>query len=294
VAADERYALAYAGLADCYSLLNSYGVLPPREAIPQMKAAAERALAIDDRLAEAHASLGHVSLVYDWDAARAEQYFRRAINLSPSYSTAHHWYSICLRTMRRFDEARAELRLAQALDPLSLIISTAAGMQLYFERRYTEAIAYLRETLELEPQFYSAHSMLGQAYAQQGMFPEAVAASKRGVELSHQPQPLSLLAHVQGLAGEATKARRALATLNRLARTRYIDPSYMANVWIGLDDKAQACAWLDKAFEARSETIMLLHIDPRFDSLRAEPAFQRLQRRVGPDTQDQTRAPQEN
>ncbi|MFL6209946.1 MAG: winged helix-turn-helix domain-containing protein [Pyrinomonadaceae bacterium] len=283
-AADERYALAYAGLADCYNLLKSYGVLPPRASIPQIKAAAEQALALDDRLAEAHASLGLVSLLYDWDSARAEQSFSRAIGFSPSYSTAHHWYSLCLRGARRFDEARAELRLAQALDPLSLIINTAVGVQLFYERRYVEAIDHLRETLELEPRFYSAHSVLGQAYVQRGMFKEAVAAAKRGVKLSHHPEALALLGYVQAMAGEGEEARLVLATLNRLAQSRYIDPAYLANVYLGLGERAQACAWLTKAYENRSEAMTLLHLDPRYDSLRADPRFKRLLRRVGLDT----------
>ncbi len=278
---DSNYALAYAGLADCYNLLNSYGVLPPRESAPIIKAAAEQALMIDDMLAEAHASLGHVKMMHDWDWPGAEREFRRAVELNPNYATARHWYALYLRAMGKFDESLEELRRAQRLDPLSLIINTVLGAHFYYARQYDRAIEQCRETLELDSNFHIAYGVLGEAYTQKGMYREAIAALRKANSLSTAPEGLAMLGYTYGVAGYAGDARKVLSRLRKMSHQRYVEPASLAIIYTGLEEKERAFEWLERAYEHHNELLMMLKVDPRLDALRSDTRFTELLRRVG-------------
>lgn len=278
---DPDYALAYAGLADCYNLLNSYGLIAPRESAPIIKAAVAQALRIEERLAEAHASLGHVKMLHDWEWAGAEREFQRAIELNPSYATAHHWYALYLRSRGRFDESLAEIRRAQKLDPLSLIINTVIGTHFYYTRHYDKAIEQCRETLALDPNFHVAYGVIGEAYTQKGMYQEAVAELQKALALSDSPEGLAMLGYAYALMGEKKEARQVLARLQRLSEMRYVKPSFEAIICIGLGDKERAFEWLDRAYEDRNELLVMLRVDPRLEPLRDDERFSELLLRVG-------------
>jgi TolB-like protein/Tfp pilus assembly protein PilF len=281
IAVDSDYALAYTGLADCYSLLNSYGVLPPRVSIPKTKEAAEQALRIDEMLAEAHASLGLVNMVYEWDWAGAESEFKRAIKLDPNYATGHHWYALYLRAVGRFDQALVEIRRAQRLDPLSLIIGAAAASHFFYARQYDQAIAGCRETLDLDANFHVARGILGEAFVQKRMYQAAVEELQKVVGLSGGPEALALLGHAYALSGHRDEAMKVLDELGGLARRRYIDPSYVALIYTGLAQKDSAFEWLEKSYDDRVPLLSMLKVDPRLDILRSETRYLKLLRRVG-------------
>jgi TolB-like protein/Flp pilus assembly protein TadD len=277
---DTNYALAYAGLADCYNLLNSYGILPPGESAPVIKAAIRQALKIDDVLAEAHASLGHVKMMHDWDWPGAESEFKRALELNPNYATAHHWYALYLRAMGRFDESLLELKQAQKLDPLSLIINAVVGAHFYYARQYDRAIEQCRETLELDPNFHVAYGIIGEAYTQQGMYKEAIAELQKAISLSFGPEGLAMLGYAYAVAGQRSQARKVLNRLKDLSDQRYIEPASIAIIYVGLAQREQAFEWLERAYEDRNELLMMLKVDPRLDTLRSDTRFTELLRRV--------------
>lgn len=282
IARDRRFTLAYAGLADSHALLASYGVLPPREVMPKAKAAATRALEIDDTLGEAHASLGFVRSFYDWDWAGAEQEYRRAMQLNPGYATAHHWYSGYLRAVGRLPEALAAIRRAQELDPLSPAIGRDLGRVLLSLRRPDQAIEQYRKTLELDPNFPSGYLHLGMAYEQKSMYEEAVAAGQKARDLpGGNPLILAGLGHSYALWGKKDKARELLGELKELSRQRYVPAFDMALVHIGLDDKDRAFEWLEKACQERDGWLVWLKADPLFDSLRSDPRFAALLKKLG-------------
>jgi serine/threonine protein kinase/tetratricopeptide (TPR) repeat protein len=278
---DPGYALAWAGLADCYALYGFYGARPPREAIPRAKEAATRALAIDDRLAEPHAALGYVKTHYDWDWPGAEREFQRAIELNPSYATAHQWYSIHLQETGRLDEAVAEAKRAQDADPLSLMVSSVAGRTFYFARLYDQSIQQLRKTLEMDPNFPRAHWFLAMAYEQVARQDEAIAECQKALSLSgREPAVLGVLGHAYAVSGRTAQARKVLAELKDLSKQRYVAPFDIALVYAGLGDKVHALEWLTKAYQDHSVGVTWIKVDPRFDGLRGEPSFQDLLRRM--------------
>jgi tetratricopeptide (TPR) repeat protein len=282
---DDDYALAYAGLAEGYLLLGStqYGpVLPPREAVPKAKAAALKALEIDDTLAEAHAMLANIRLEYDWDWKGAEEAFQRAIALNPSYPTAHRWYSLQLAKMGRMEESLEEISQARRLDPLSLIVNVGVGWHFYLARQYEQAIQQYQETLEMEPNSPLPHFLLGMAYEQTGRLEEAIAEFERALALSGgSPPMIAALGHAQALAGRQDQARNILQQLEQLSRERYVSAVYPAAIHAALGDKDRAFDWLERAYEERADYMSYLKVDPTFDSLRSDPRFQELQRRVG-------------
>ena len=282
---DPGYALAWAGLADCYAVYSAVEVLSPREASPKAKEAATKALTLDETLAEPHAALGLAMAVYDWDWLGAESEFKRAIQLNPRYATAHQWYCHPLEVMGRFDEAITEARRAQEADPLSLIASAVAGRTFYYARRYDQAIEQLRKTLEMDPNFPRAHLHLGMVYAQVARHKEAVAALQKALSLSGgEPATLGALGHAYGLSGKRSEALKALAELKELSKRRYVDAFGIALVHVALGEKAQALQWLERAYEDHSFWLTWIKVDPRLDSLRGEPRFQDLLRsmRLGP------------
>jgi TolB-like protein len=281
VAKDPNYARAYAGLADTYALMSAYDVAPPGELIPKARAAALKALALDERLAEAHVSLALIAQNYDWDWQTSEKEYRRAIELDPNYATAHHWYAEHLAFLGRFDEAFPEMRRARQLDPLSLIMQADNGVFLYFSRQYDPAIAQFRAVLEMEPTFPRAN-MIAFAYVQEGRFADALADLENWHAAGNNAFWLwNLQAYVYGRSGQSAQARHSLANLQRLNRRRPIDPLVFVGPYIGLGDKDQAFAWLDKSVAGHSAGLIALKVDPIYDPLRDDPRFHELLRRVG-------------
>jgi tetratricopeptide (TPR) repeat protein len=278
---DPNYAPAYAGLADAYTLLGWYAVLAPKDAHSKAKAAATKALEIDDTLADAHTSLAAITLNYEWDWLGSERKYKRAIELNPNYATAHQWYGGYLALMGRSDEAMAEIKRAQQLDPVSLIINVAAGLYIYRLREYDLAIEQVRKGLELDPNYALAHSTLGLIYTQKERLGEAIAEHQKAITLSGRaPFYVAWLGHVYGVAGKRAEAQKLLTELKELSKRRYVSPHTIAEIYIGLGEKDQAIHWLEKAYEERSPWLVWLLKDPRVDLLRDDPRFQSLLRRM--------------
>ncbi len=282
IAADPGYALAYAGLADSYNILASYSASAPDEAFPKAQAAAARALQLDERLPEAHASMAFVTFGYEWDFAKADREFKRALDLCPGYAVAHQWYAVFLAAMRRMDEAVAEIRRAEQLDPLSLPILATRGWILYLARRYDEARETLRKALELDRDFVLAHRRLGQVYEAGEMFAEARREYERCLELAPGDlETLSALGHAYAAGGEPDRAREIIARLVDSAKSRYV-PSYLiAVIQIGLNDADAAFMWLERAFAERYGFLAYLNVSPVFDPLRQDERLRDLAARVG-------------
>jgi len=277
---EPAYARAYAGLADSYVLMSAYSLVPAGDFMPKARAAAQHALALDDSLAEAHASLALIAQNYDWDWPAAEKEFRRAIQLDPNYATAHHWYAEHLALQGRFDEAFPEIERARQLDPLSLIIATDHGAMLYFSRQYDRAIQQFRTVLQMEPNFGRAH-MLVYVYVEKRQFADAVADVENWRRVSDTPWRWSLLTYVYGRSGDQAKARHALGRLQHLYSQRQLDAAPMFIAHIGLGNKDEALAWLQKAYLQHSAALTALKVDPTYDPLRNDPRFQDLLRRLG-------------
>jgi DNA-binding winged helix-turn-helix (wHTH) protein/tetratricopeptide (TPR) repeat protein len=275
---DPDSALAYAELVDCYALVT----LAPKEAMSKAKAAALMALEIDNNLAEAHASMGFIRYRLDWDWRLAEQEYRRAIELSRNCPKVHYWLSMCLRTMGRLDEALAEAKLAYEIDPFMHIIKVELGRIYYFARYYDQAIEYYSQVLELEPSFLPAHFRLGQAYTQKGMYSEAIVEFQRAIPLiGDDPEAVAALAYVYALSGQKDKAREVLEKLRALSLRRYVSSYDLAIIYLGLDDKDKALEWLQNAYADRSVWLIGIKVEPMLDSLRPDPRFATLMRRIG-------------
>jgi TolB-like protein/Flp pilus assembly protein TadD len=277
---DPSYALAYAGLGDAYSLLPGYGGASPRESFPRAEVAARRAVELDDTLAEAHTSLAQV-LIEEWNLPDSDREIQRAIVLNPNYPTAHHWYGCNNLVTGRFDEAIAEGKRAQELDPLSLIINADLGYDYIYARRYDQAIEQLRKTIEMDQSFYYAHRLLGQAYDLKGSFPEALAEYQKAGQLSDDPLVLAMLGHAYAASGRRDEALKTLSQLAEIAGHRYVSAYSVAMVYAGLGEKDQALNWLEKGYQERATKMAFLKIDPFFDNLRSDPRFIALVRRVG-------------
>ena len=278
---DSGYAVAYAGLADTYVLMGLYAGSPPRESYPRARAAALKALKLDERLAEAHASLGRVKLFYDWDWTGAEAEFKRAIELKPSLSTAHHWYSICLRDMGRLEEAVAEAKRALELDPVSLIINTNLGDTFFYAGQFDQAVAQHRNTLLLDESFAPAHLYLGRAYEQKGMLQDAVTEYRKARSIAGEgPYALGDLARGYALAGRRAEATRLLNQVLDLSTGGAGQEPDIALVYLALGDRDQALLYLEKAYKERSG-LNDLKVDPRFGSLHSDVRFQDLLVRLG-------------
>jgi tetratricopeptide (TPR) repeat protein len=278
---DPGYAPAYASLARAYTLLSTY-YLAPREVMPKARAAAMRALELDETLAEAHTSLGNVRLFYDWDWLKASQEFKRAIELNPNSADAHDGYANYLVAMGRHEESLAESKRAIELDPLSLVINAdAAGNGLYFSRKYEQAIELCRKTIEFDPNFGLVHFYMAQSYAQTGQFGEALVQARTGYQLDSSPVMTGLLGEVYAFLGERAETEKVLERLNRLSKRRYVCSYETAAIYQGLGHKDAALKWLSRAYSERSDCIPWLKVDPAFDALRSDPRFQDLVRRSG-------------
>jgi TolB-like protein/Tfp pilus assembly protein PilF len=280
IAKDPNSARAYAGLADSYALMSSFTLAPQNEFMPKARTAAQRAVELDDKLAEAHTSLALVTENYDWDWQNAEEEFRRAIQLNSNYATAHHWYAEFLAYQGRFDEAFKESERARQLDPLSLIIATDHGAILYFSRQYDRAIEQFRAVLDMEPNFPRAH-LLVFAYVQKGLFADALADIEKWRRVDDAPGSWAIEAYVFGRSGRRVEALRALEKLQQSNRRQQMDPAAIALAYVGIDNKDEAFAWLQKAYSEHSNAITTLKVDPIYDPLRSDPRFQELLRRVG-------------
>ena len=279
---DPDFALAYAGLADTYVLMSGFAAASPKDSLPKAKAAAQKALELDNTLAEAHASLGEAVLAYDLNFTEASREFQRAIELNPNYATAHHWYGeSVLAPFRQFEEAITEMHRALELDPLSIIINTDLGGVLFNARRYDEAIAQLRKALEMDPGFYYAHWNLGEVLEMKGLTNEAMSEYKKAIALDPDPLPQALLGHLYAKIGRRDEA---LATFDRLRQTskeRYVSPYNFCLVHVGLGQKDQAIQLLEQTYEDRDGyNLAFLKIDQFLDPLRGHPRFEALVQKV--------------
>ncbi len=279
---DPKYAQAYSGLADTYALLGDwqYAVMTPKEAFPKAKAAAIKALELDSTLGEAHNSLAFVLDGFDWDFDAAGNEFRRAIELNPGYATGHHWYAWHLGLLGRFDEAIAEMKKAQNLDPLSLIINADLAEILVLAHRYDESIAQSRKTIEMDPNFALAHNQLAQAYLAKHLYEEAVEELRKAVQLSGDtPTCIANLARAYVAVGKRSGAEKLLSDLKKRSSPAYSNAPEIAIIYVSLGDKDQAMNWLEKGYEERFNPGVLLR--PGFDPIRSDPRFQTLLRRIG-------------
>jgi len=278
---DPNYALAYAGLAESYELFALYSVALPQESMPKAKAAALRAIELDDSLAEAHSALGIYLSNYSWNQPAAEREFRRAIELNPNYPTAHQQLAnYCLMAMGRFDESIAEGRRAEELDPLSPIISTDVGANLTRARRLDEAIAQFDHTLTLDPNCFAARYALGTAYHAKGKYGEAIAEFRKALALNDDPWVKALLARSLAKSGQRDEAVKLLGELQSESANRYVASSGMAVVLGALGEKDKAFVWLEKEVTDRTPRPPLFSVNPVFDDLRDDPRFADLVRRV--------------
>ncbi len=278
---DPSYGLAYAGLAESYAIFNFYEVVPPSESCPKAKAAAMKALEIDEALADAHAGLGYTKMICDWDWPGGEREFQRALEINPNDATARHWYGDYFEAMGRLDESIATRRRALESEPLSLVISASLARVLYFARRYDRATEELRKTLDMDPSFLEAHLFLGWTYEQKGMFPEAIAELQQALSASGgHPRFVSALGHAYAISGQRRMAEESLARLKEQAKQRYVSPYDIAVIYIGLQEKEEALRSLEMAFADHSGWMIWLRVDPRFDAIRGDPRYQDLLRRM--------------
>jgi len=279
---DPAYALAYSGLADAYSLIPNYSGGSPREFGPRARAAARKAVELDDTLAEAHTSLASIIGTYDWEWAESTKEFKRAIELNPNYATAHHWYSDGpLLAMGQLDEAIAEMKRAQELDPLSLIINSELGTNYIMARQYDKAIEQLRKTIEMDPTFYYAHWNLGEAYELKGSFPEALAEYQTSKRLVDDPNILGLMGHLYAVSGKREEALKTLNQMKEISRDRYVSAYSFAQVYAALGDKDQSFQWLEKSYQDHAPDVSLIKVDPLFDNVHPDQRFADLLRRIG-------------
>jgi len=278
---DPNFALAYTGIADSCALIPVYGAGTPKDYYPRAKAAAEKALQLDDRLAEAHTSMANVFFRY-LELGKSVSEFERSIQLNPNYPTAHQWYGrLTLLALGQFDHALVEAKRAVELDPVSPIGHTDVATVYMTERRYDEAIAELRNTLEMEPDFYWAHRQLGMALELKGSPAEAIVEYQRAAELNDDPRVLAFVGHAMASAGNQNEAREMLGKLTEIAKTRYISGYSFAVIHLALGEKDQALDWLEK--DAREQTgfeINFIKVDPYLDSMRGDPRFEALVQKV--------------
>jgi tetratricopeptide (TPR) repeat protein len=243
---------------------------------------AQKALQLDESLPEAHTALAYVKFRYDWDWSGAEVEYRRAIELNPKYATAHQWASLNLAAVGRLDEAISQMRKAEEIDSLSPIINSNMEWVLYLARRNDEGIAHCRNTLTIDPSFFATHKYLGLLYVQKGMYEQAIAEYLKAKDLSPDDHHIAaLIGHAYALSGKPDKARTTLSDLRALAKHKYVQPWSIAMIYVGLGEKDQAMAWLEKAYEDRSSYMVYLKVEPMLDSLRSDSRFNDLLRRMG-------------
>ena len=283
---DPTYALAYSGLADTYIVLADNGIIPASEAFPKAKAAAMKALEIDDSLAEAHISLAAImeSGLYDWDFAGAKKEYQRAIDLKPGYATAHQWYALHLSFLGRHEEAIVEILRARELDPLSPRINANVGQLFFFARKYDRALEELKKSTEIFPEHLSNYFLTGWVYAQIGRYEDAISSYEHGYELSGRSGELStFIAYIYALSGKRSEARKRLNNIIEYAKQNFVSPIGLASVYVGLGEKEEAFSWLEKGYSEKDAQLSYLKVNPVFDPLRSEPRFMALLKKVGLD-----------
>ncbi|HLG16601.1 MAG TPA: protein kinase [Blastocatellia bacterium] len=279
---EPNFARAYAGLADCYNMLVVYSALPPKEAFPKAKIAAEKALSIEPTLAEAHTSLAFVKFRWDRDWAGAGEEFERAITLSPGYAPAHQWYANYLAAKGRMEEAVAEAKRTQEADPLSLLTNSHPGFILFMARRYDEAIEQSKKKLELDPDFFVARRYLGMSYLQKGETDKAIAEYREALMRSNGSTLMKAeLAHALAVSGDSGEAQKLLDELAGTAKQKYVSPYLFALIYTGMGKEDEAFNWLDKAFEDRADFLVYFKVDPRLENLRNDSRYTSLLQRLG-------------
>jgi TolB-like protein/class 3 adenylate cyclase/Tfp pilus assembly protein PilF len=279
---DPRFALAHTGISDSYAQLAWFEFMSPREAFPRAKENAEKALEIDDKLAEAHTSLGLVLFQYDHNWFAAEKEFRKAIELNPNYAPAHQFFADYLKALGRFDEALFEMKQAKEIDPLSLAINTGIGHVLYLSRQYDLAIEQYRKSVQMDPTFVQARLWFGRPYLQKGMYQEAISELEEAVKLSGGSNiSLAVLGHVYASAGKKAEAEKILKQLLERSKGRYVPSYWIALVYIGLSDKERAFEWLERAYQDNSSWLVWMKVEPRFDILRSDPRFDSFLEKMG-------------
>jgi serine/threonine protein kinase/Tfp pilus assembly protein PilF len=279
---DPAYTLAYTGIADCYNILGFFNYIQPNKAFPIAKATAEKALEIDENIAEAHNSLAWSIFYYDWDWSAAEREYKRAIELNPNYATAHSWYSIYLGAMGRHEESITEAKKSQELDPFSLIINVVASWICYLARRHDKAIEEVKKALELDPNFIIAIYQLGLIYSAKAMHKEAVMQFQKAVDLSggEESLVLGLLGYGYARSGNRAESQKVLDKLFKLSKHKYVAPVMIAIIYGELGQKDKAFEWLKKAYKEHDNWMILLKVDPFFDSLRSDPRFKALLKKM--------------
>ena len=280
---DQRYAPAYSGLADSYSLLGNYGVLPGKKVKAKAMAAAEMAVEIDPTLAEAHTALGHIRATYLWDWPGARADYLTAISLNPSYATVHHWFAITyLAPLGLLDAALEEMERAEELDPVSLSIKRDIAIILYNSRRYQEAVQQCKYAMAMDREFHGSYWALGLAYEGLKLYPDAVSAFQRGLELlPDTPRLQGALGHAYSGWGKHREALNILDRLNFLAQETYVSPFDFALVHLGLGDKDAFFEFLELAYRSRCYELVPIQVDPKFDAVRNDPRFSKMLRRLG-------------
>jgi TolB-like protein/Flp pilus assembly protein TadD len=279
---DPAYALAYAGLADAYTYLSFFNVVPPREAMPSAKAAAMKALEIDDHLAEAHVSLGYISFAYNWDWTAAGKHFDRALALNPTLTRAHNFYPLYLSSRGMAEQALAVAKAALDLDPTSPSVSHYLAVQLYLARQFDQAIEQCHKTLDLDPNFAVAYHVLGQAYLAKGKNREAELVLEKYSALSRgSADSLALLGYSYARLGERSQALRTLEELKATSKKSYVPAFYFAMIYAALEDKDQAFLQLGKGYDERFARFAYLKLEALWDPLRSDERFSELVRRVG-------------
>ena len=282
LAIDPNYALAHAGLADCYIRLNEYGGPMVQDAVPKGRAAVTKALTIDDTLAEAHATLGFIKFRHDWDFAGADVEFKRSLQLDPTYSEAHQWYAFYLLAVGRHAEADAEMKQAQELDPLSVTFNSNLALYQFFRHQFDQSMQQCRKTLEMEPNFTATRLTLGLNYENKGLVKEAIAEFKKLEEaVPNDVGTIAALGHAYAKDGQTNEARRSLSELQQRAKSSYVPPYSVAIVHAGLGEQSQAIDSLERGLQDRSLRPVWLLFDPRLDPLRKEERFIQLVKRMG-------------
>ena len=278
---DPSYAPAYAGIADSLSILGLFAWLPPKEAFPKAKAAALKAIEIDEMLAEAYSSLGWINYLYDWDWTAAEKAFKRALEIDRNYAIGHFWHALYLIWMSRFEEATAAIMKALELEPLSLLINANLGIILYFKRQHDEAIEQCLKTLEMDPNYMLSHFYLGAGYMGKGMWKEAISAFEKAVALSEEsPYFIGFLGYAYAMSGQKDKARRALNRLEKLSKKRYVSFYYKALIYLGLGERDQLFECLERAYEDREPLLSAGISVPYFDNVRSDPQYKTLLKKM--------------
>ena len=284
LAKDPNDAMAYAGLADSYSsLVFPLGAVAPREVMPKAKEAALRALAIDNALGEAHASLAYITFFYDWDWAAAEREFKRALELNPNNADTHHWYSHFLMGQGRVEESLTQSKRALELSPFDMLFNIHLGWHNLYARQYDQALEQIEKAIEMDENFAQAYPWRGLILEQQGKYAEAIAAFQKAINLFPGGSSVAKaeLAHAYAVSGDREAAQKIIAELQELAKTKYVSSFQIAAIYAGLGEKDEVFAWLEKAFAERSDGLVNLNAEQRFDNLRSDPRFTDLARRVG-------------